>query len=72
MGGCPTICAYSTDTPPSQMIVDKEVSDNLIELQEDVAEHFTNENFPLSGEAYWTMVECIAHAKLAQLKGLIH
>lgn len=53
------------------MIVDKEVSDNLIELQEDMAEHFTNENFPLSGEAYWTMVECIAHAKLAQIQGLV-
>lgn len=53
------------------MIVDKEVSDNLVALQEDVAEHFTHENFPLSGEAYWTMVECIAQAKLKQIQGLI-
>lgn len=53
------------------MQVDREVSNNLVNMQEDVAEYFTHENFPLSGEAYWTMVECIAQAKLAQLQGLI-
>jgi hypothetical protein len=53
------------------MQVDREVSNDLVAMQEDVAAHFTDENFPLSGEAYWTMVECIAHAKLKQIQGLI-
>jgi len=46
--------------------------DQLIELremQEDMAEHFTDENFPISGETYWTCVECLATAKLAELRG---
>lgn len=54
------------------MQVDREVSNNLVAMQEDVAEYFTHENFPLSGEAYWTMVECIAQAKLKQIQGLIN
>lgn len=51
------------------MIIEKQTSNELIELQEDIAAHFTQEHFPLSGEAYWTMVECLATAKLAQLRG---
>jgi hypothetical protein len=51
------------------MIIQKQISNDLIELQEDIASHFTQENFPLSGEAYWTMVECLATAKLAELRG---
>lgn len=46
--------------------------DNLQELskiQEDVAEYFTTENFPISGEVYWTCVQCFAEAKLAELRG---
>ena len=38
-------------------------------MQEDMAEHFTDENFPISGETYWTCVECLATAKLAELRG---
>lgn len=53
------------------MQVDKKVSDDLISMQEDVAEYFTHEYFPLSGESYWTMVECIAIAKIKQLQGII-
>ena len=51
------------------MKISKETHDELFELQEDMAEYFTHEHFPLSGEAYWTVVECIATAKLAELRG---
>ena len=37
-------------------------------LQEDVAEYFTDENM-MSGETYWTCIESIAIAKLAELRG---
>jgi hypothetical protein len=53
------------------MQVNKEVSNDLISIQEDVAEYFTHENFPISGETYWTMVECIAQAKIKQIQGFI-
>lgn len=43
----------------------------LQEMQEDMASYFTDENFPISGEAYWTCVECLATAKLAELRGEI-
>lgn len=42
---------------------------DLQDLQEDMAEHFTDENFPISGETYWTCVECLAKTKLAELRG---
>jgi len=41
----------------------------LQELQEDMAEHFTHENFPISGKTYWTCVEALATTKLAELRG---
>ena len=31
--------------------------------------HFVDENFPLTGETYWTCVEALATAKLAELRG---
>ena len=37
-------------------------------LQEDIAEYFTDDNIT-SGETYWTCVESIAIAKLAELRG---
>lgn len=37
--------------------------------QEDLAEYFTDEFFPISGETYWTCVQCLAEAKLAELRG---
>ena len=37
-------------------------------LQEDIAENFTDENM-ISGETYWTCIESIAIAKLAELRG---
>ena len=39
-------------------------------LQEDIAEYFTDENM-ISGETYWTCVEAVAIAKLAELRGEI-
>ena len=37
-------------------------------LQEDIAEYFTDENM-VSGETYWTCIESIAIANLAELRG---
>jgi hypothetical protein len=51
------------------MKITEDTHKELFELQEDMASHFTDEHFPLSGEAYWTVVECIAIAKLAELRG---
>lgn len=49
------------------MKINKSISDDLIAVQEDIASHFCNENFPLSGEIYWTLVESIATAKLMEM-----
>lgn len=51
------------------MIIQRETLNDLRALQEDMAEHFTDENFPISGETYWTCVQCLAEAKLAELRG---
>lgn len=51
------------------MNINRETLKDLQKLQEDIAEYFTDENFPLSGETYWTCVQCLAEAKLAELKG---
>ncbi|QGT54274.1 hypothetical protein b3_0016 [Synechococcus phage B3] len=51
------------------MKITTETHQELFELQEDMASHFTTEHFPISGEAYWAVVECIAIAKLAELRG---
>lgn len=52
------------------MYISREALQDLKEIQEDVSEYFTDENF-ISGEAYWTCVECLATAKLAELRGEI-
>jgi hypothetical protein len=41
---------------------------NLQHLQEDAAEYFTDENI-ISGETYWTCVQALAEAKIAELRG---
>jgi len=53
------------------MYITYETNKELIEMQEDLAEHFTDEFFPISGETYWTCVESLATAKLAELRGEI-
>ncbi len=50
------------------MQISKELLDDLTGLQEDVAASFTDENM-VSGETYWTVVESLATAKLAELRG---
>jgi hypothetical protein len=51
------------------MHIDYDTNQELIKLQEDTAEFFTHEYFPMSGEVYWTCVESLATAKLAELRG---
>jgi len=51
------------------MRIDRSTLISLQELHEDVASAFTDENFPISGETYWTCVQCLAEAKLAELRG---
>lgn len=53
------------------MIISRDVLNDLKGMQEDMAEHFADENFPISGETYWTCVQCLAEAKLAELRGEI-
>lgn len=50
------------------MIIERETLRELTELQEDTAEYFVDNNFPMSGELYWTVVESLATAKLAEIR----
>ena len=50
------------------MNIEREILDELTGLQEDVASSFTDENL-MSGEVYWTVVESLATANLAELRG---
>ena len=52
-------------------LVNDEIPETLRELQylqEDIAAYFTDEHV-VSGETYWTCVESVAIAKLAELRG---
>jgi hypothetical protein len=51
------------------MMIDRSTLTDLREMQEDIASHFADENFPISGETYWTCVQCFAETKLAELRG---
>jgi hypothetical protein len=51
------------------MQITREQLKELQEIHEDIAAHFADENFPMSGETYWTCIECLATAKLAELRG---
>lgn len=51
------------------MQISRESLKDLQQIQEDMAEYFTDEHFPISGETYWTCVQCLAEAKLAELRG---
>lgn len=50
------------------MQISREELTELQELQEDLAAHFTDLHF-VSGQTYWSCVECLAQAKLAELNG---
>jgi len=51
------------------MNISRSTLSQLTELHEDTAEYFCHENFPVSGELYWTCIQALAEAKLAELKG---
>ena len=48
--------------------ISREAMSELRELIEDSMEYFCDSNM-VSGEVAWTMVECLAVAKVAQMKG---
>lgn len=50
------------------MKISREQLTELNGILEDVASHFCEENF-VSGETFWTCVECFATAKVAELRG---
>ena len=50
------------------MVTDTETLKSLQELQEDIAEYFCEQNFPLSGELYRILVQTLATAKLHEMK----
>lgn len=51
------------------MIISRDSLTELTQLNEDTAEYFCHENFPISGEVYWTCVQALAEAKLAEIRG---
>ena len=48
--------------------LDREVHKDIVEAIEDTVEYACDHHM-LSGELVWTVVECLAMAKIAQLKG---
>ena len=50
------------------MYVERDTLRHFQGLLEDTAEYFCDENV-MSGELFWTVVECFATAKLAELEG---
>ena len=52
------------------MQLTQEQSTQLRELLEDTISYWCDEN-RTSGELAWTVTECMATAKLAQIKGLV-
>ena len=48
--------------------ISREVMNELKEIIEDSVEFFCDSNM-ISGEVSWTIVECLAVAKVAQMKG---
>lgn len=51
------------------MNIERVSHDEIFELHEDLAEYVSDNYFPISGETYWKIVECIAVAKQAELTG---
>ena len=52
------------------MFIDRKKLIELQHLHEDIATHFCDE-YGVSGETYWTCVETMGAAKLAELRGEI-
>ena len=52
------------------MEISREKAHELREIIEDTIEYFCDKE-QVSGELAWTMIECLAIAKQAELKGLV-
>lgn len=52
------------------MKISREAHDELVSVIEDTVEYACDKEL-ISGELAWTIIECLATAKLAQLKGLV-
>ena len=52
----------------NQMQISREQLDELTEIIEDTVEYFCDKELA-SGELAWSVVECLATAKLAELQG---
>ena len=63
----PSEFVLMTDT---KFTLDREVHNELKELIEDSLEYFCDENM-ISGELAWIVVQCLAEAKIEQLRGNI-
>ena len=50
--------------------LDRETHDDLVGMVEDSVEHMCDK-YMMSGELAWIVVETLATAKIAQLKGLV-
>lgn len=50
------------------MVISPEQLNEINELLQDTAEYYCTENM-MSGEKFWTVVECYAAAKAAELRG---
>ena len=50
------------------MTIDRQIHDELKELIEDSVEYFCDQHM-VSGELTWTIVQTLAEAKLAELRG---
>jgi len=50
------------------MMISRTQLQDLNELQDDIASHYTDENL-VSGETYWTCVSAYAETKLAEIRG---
>lgn len=52
------------------MEISREQNDELIEIIEDTLEYFCD-NQQVSGELAWTLIECLATAKIAEMNGVL-
>ena len=67
MAGCP-IVDLSTRRASFFMEMTQQQLKEMTELFEDTAEYYCDDNV-ISGQKFWTVLECMATAKLAELNG---
>ena len=61
-------CFSNTKGAPFSMEITREDLQELTELFEDTAEYYCDGKI-ISGQKLWTVLECLATAKLAELNG---